>query len=145
METILIIMIKLLKKIEKKKIKSSEDLADDLEKQLQEEEEKAKQEFVFKSETSAEEIEKSKHAVNQKSIWDSFLDSRIRIQRLLVDANSFPKPNPLPLFLKNNEISKRLENIKESVSSLLENFVDMKLELYKQNPLTEEIQKKKKY
>ncbi|KAH3759169.1 apoptosis-antagonizing transcription factor [Pelomyxa schiedti] len=78
------------------------------------------------------EMERGQHVKHQRQLWDKFLDLRIRLQPLVIMANSLPLPEQQPRFRQIN--SSGYESAISSVSSLLDNLNDISESLYSRIP-----------
>ncbi|XP_068758251.1 protein AATF-like isoform X2 [Montipora capricornis] len=95
----------------------------------------------FSAASLAEDIEKGKAAKNQLSLWDSFLEMRIRLQKALIVANKLPQPQQMTEFSTCGD--KNLKEVykqgRKSVAKLLGNLLLIQESLLEQNADTSNI------
>ncbi|KAJ3295226.1 hypothetical protein HK104_002887 [Borealophlyctis nickersoniae] len=78
-------------------------------------------------------VEKGRHVRAQISIWDSLLDSRIRIQRAVNIANRFPQHDVYPTFAANEACVAAITDASEELVSLVDGLMDLRKALISQN------------
>lgn len=101
--------------------------ADEMQAQLQQLQEQATKEATIKlvSDTRAQ-LEKAQHAKNQKSLWDSALQLRIKEQRLVGLAGRLPQGPMLAEFCRRDE---EAEQLRQEVSSGIQEVLALLLEM----------------
>ena len=74
-----------------------------------------------------EEIQKGKCVQNQLKIWEKLLETRIKFQKVLTTANSFPDFDAhLDLIsLDDQRFAEAAENVSENIHKLLDNFFEL--------------------
>ena len=110
--------------------------ADELLKQLEEEEAKIENERVSKVSSGkvTDDINKAMQTKNQQTLWDSFLDIRIRIQRNLNTGNQLPQYDILDNFEKSDKkVKQQLKRTYNSTCSLLSDMLELQIELMRDN------------
>lgn len=86
------------------------------------------------------EQEKAKHTYNQVKLWDTFLDLRIKQQKLLTIANRFPQVEYHSAFCKiDPQIKKKFDGVSTTLRSLISSFIGLQQELVGQNPDLEDV------
>jgi len=88
------------------------------------------------------EIEKGQHVKNQLKMWDSLLDTRIRLQRAVTIANRFPQGGVFQMFVENAQgVKKQKDSSTSMISELLSEMINLRQSLYDSQP---EIKRSKK-
>ncbi|XP_074610508.1 protein AATF-like isoform X1 [Acropora palmata] len=95
----------------------------------------------FSTASIAEDIEKGKAAKNQLSLWDSFLEMRIRLQKAIVVANKLPQKEEIAEFssLGDTNLKEVYKQGRKNVHKLLGNLLRIQEALLEQNPETANI------
>lgn len=85
-----------------------------------------------------EEIEKGKAVKCQLSLWDCFLECRIKLQKLLLIANKLPQPDTFNSFCEegNSEYNNFTKQGDTSIKKLLDLLIDVQTELLQRNSET---------
>ncbi|XP_073229798.1 protein AATF-like [Porites lutea] len=124
----------------------SEDDSDDI--QAEEEGEEGEEELEddegsdaiqkFSATSLSEDIEKGKAARNQLSLWDSFLELRIRLQKALLVANKLPQQKQIEEFKSSGDknLKDEYKHGKRALAKLLGNLLLVQEKLLEQNPDT---------
>ena len=111
--------------------------ADEIEAELADIQKEEKEILNSLSSSTKDDVEKGKHVQNQlvrlyskpdiKSIWDSLLDSRIRMQKVMEKANQLPSPDAFPLFIQNDpEVREYQKGASLSLCSLLDELISLR-------------------
>ncbi|KAJ3274157.1 Sulfate permease 2 [Terramyces sp. JEL0728] len=95
--------------------------------ELQEQDEKAMLKKM--SENQKTEIEKGQHVKAQLSLWDGILDLRVRIQKGVEAANTFPQHDVYYDHLNEDSIDENIQKTTSTLQGLLNNLVDMRMDL----------------
>ncbi|KAG2178201.1 hypothetical protein INT43_003454 [Umbelopsis isabellina] len=99
-------------------------------KRLREEEKKM---ISSLNKTAQSDIEKGQHVKQQLTLWDGFLDTRIRMQKAMTIANQLPQFDVWPEFLMDDECISHVESAKAKLRSLIDNVMDLRVDLIKDN------------
>jgi protein AATF/BFR2 len=112
-----------------------------LQKQLeQEEEEDETTQIKALARDAKEELNKATQTKNQRGLWDSLLDVRMRIQKLLTSTNKLPQYDAYPEFVANmkvhaeNEDKNVLKATMDNISGLLGDLSTLNNHLRLQHP-----------
>ncbi|KAM7438426.1 hypothetical protein ABFA07_012045 [Porites harrisoni] len=92
----------------------------------------------FSATSLSEDIEKGKAARNQLSLWDSFLELRIRLQKALLVANKLPQQKQIEEFKSSGDknLKDEYKQGKRALAKLLGNLLLVQEKLLEQNPDT---------
>ncbi|CAH3028593.1 unnamed protein product [Porites evermanni] len=92
----------------------------------------------FSATSLSEDIEKGKAARNQLSLWDSFLELRIRLQKALLVANKLPQQKQIEEFKSSGDknLKDEYKQGTETLAKLLGNLLLVQEKLLEQNPDT---------
>ncbi|CAO3664115.1 unnamed protein product [Umbelopsis vinacea] len=86
------------------------------------------------SRTAQADVEKGQHVKQQLTLWDGFLDTRIRMQKAMNIANQLPQFDVWPDFLMNDEEAiPHVEAAKSKLRSLIDSVMDMRVDLIRDN------------
>lgn len=80
------------------------------------------------------EKQKAMNVFNQKVLYDSLLKLRILVQKPLLTVNRFPQGKTLKEFENNEDVSKNIDKVKNSLFETINDLVDLQNELVKSNP-----------
>ncbi|CAG8516745.1 3568_t:CDS:2, partial [Paraglomus occultum] len=72
----------------------------------------------------------------QHDLWDSFLDTRIRLQKALTLANTFPQYDVYSQFL-NEEINGEIKETQTELHALMDMLIDLQKDIYQTNGIVE--------
>ncbi|KJE97005.1 hypothetical protein CAOG_007493 [Capsaspora owczarzaki ATCC 30864] len=88
------------------------------------------------SSTVQSDIVKGQHARTQTKLFDSFLETRIRLQSVVTVANRMPHPDKLPAFAREggDQTQQALSSVQTEVADLLDKMLDLQQSLFQQNP-----------
>ncbi|KAI9275507.1 apoptosis antagonizing transcription factor-domain-containing protein [Phascolomyces articulosus] len=82
------------------------------------------------SQSAQSEIEKGQHVRQQLNLWENFLESRIRTQKVVELANQLPQHDTWPDFLANEEgIEPDLDTAKNELRETLDELMDLRTNL----------------
>jgi protein AATF/BFR2 len=84
---------------------------------------------------SAADMQASKaiHVRSQKSLWESGLNTRIRLQKVLNSTNRLPKPRMHAAFVNHDEqIADKMQNVSDDAKSMLQDMFSLQHELSSQ-------------
>ncbi|RIA95511.1 apoptosis-antagonizing transcription factor [Glomus cerebriforme] len=85
-----------------------------------------------------EDINKGQHVKTQLGLWDTFLDTRIRLQKAVSIANSFPQNDVYPEFLT-PESELAVQETREELRELVDSLIDLRKDLCNENNNIEKI------
>lgn len=86
------------------------------------------------SKSAQSDVEKGKHVRQQLKLWDNCLESRIRMQKVIDDANKLPQKDNYYDFLAEAEgIENDLETAKTDLREIIDDLMDMRVGLFTQN------------
>ncbi|KAI9027225.1 apoptosis antagonizing transcription factor-domain-containing protein [Phycomyces nitens] len=86
------------------------------------------------SKSAQTDIEKGQHVKQQLQLWDNFLESRIRAQKLVEVANQLPQHDTWPEFLAKEEgIEGDLDGAKEVLREVIDEIMDLRTSLLSDN------------
>ncbi|KAI9486834.1 MAG: apoptosis antagonizing transcription factor-domain-containing protein [Benjaminiella poitrasii] len=104
-------------------------------KKIQEEE---KQMISQLSKSAQADVEKGQHVRQQLTLWDNCLESRIRMQKVVDDANKLPQKDDWYDFLAKTEgVEDDLEEAKNDLREIIDDLMDMRSGLFIQNGAVE--------
>ncbi|KAM3583753.1 rRNA-processing protein bfr2 [Umbelopsis sp. WA50703] len=83
--------------------------------------------------TAQADVEKGQHVKQQLTLWDGFLDTRIRMQKAMNIANQLPQFDAWPEFLMDDESIPHVESTKAKLRSLIDSVMDLRVDLIKDN------------
>ncbi|KAJ8658563.1 hypothetical protein O0I10_005603 [Lichtheimia ornata] len=97
------------------------------------------QEMISKMSQSAQgDIEKGQHVREQLSLWERFLESRIRMQKVMDVANQLPQHDTWPDFLAKEEgIEPVLDETKNELREVIDDLLDMRTSMFADNDAIE--------
>jgi protein AATF/BFR2 len=112
-----------------------------LEKQLQDEIDAEKQAVQNLAEMTKEENTKAQHTKNQRTVWDMFLDLRIRLQPLLTTANCLPQYDIFTEFIeytkqKDPNFEQQYATITNDIFGLIDDLLALQIALKDNNEET---------
>lgn len=82
-------------------------------------------------------VEKGMHVRAQITLWDTLLDTRIRIQRAVTVANRFSKPNTYPAFLtQESTLLPSISSASQELTTLIDDLLSLRTSLLTSNPNT---------
>lgn len=92
--------------------------------------------FQFSQNNLNEEINKGKATKNQLGLWDSLLESRIKLQKVNVITNQLPQPKAWSLFsqLGDKELDAEIKEGQKCLGKLLDALLELQNALLFQNP-----------
>ncbi|XP_041466848.1 protein AATF-like, partial [Lytechinus variegatus] len=97
----------------------------------------------FSQINASEEIEKGKAVQSQLGLWDSFMESRIKLQKALHLSNQLPQCQTLDRFLEEGEedgdLPIILKKSEKELTRLMQSLVSLQDTLLQQNPETQHI------
>ncbi|KAF9200296.1 hypothetical protein BGZ49_009482 [Haplosporangium sp. Z 27] len=106
-------------------------------KEMQEELQKIQQEEkdLLKSMTKSvtDDVEKGIHVKAQMTLWETLLDTRIRLQKSVALINTFPQPSVYDEFLT-NESAEPLEESKHQLRSFIDTLITVRTSLLRNLP-----------
>ncbi|CAI2180664.1 2482_t:CDS:10 [Funneliformis geosporum] len=85
-----------------------------------------------------EDINKGRHVKTQLGLWDTFLDTRIRLQKVVSIANSLPQNDVYSEFLS-QESDIAVQETREELRELVDSLIDLRKDLNHENDNIEEI------
>ncbi|KAL0076908.1 apoptosis antagonizing transcription factor-domain-containing protein [Phycomyces blakesleeanus] len=86
------------------------------------------------SKSAQSDIEKGQHVKQQLQLWDNFLESRIRAQKLVEIANQLPQHDTWPEILAKEEgIEGDLDSAKEVLREVIDEIMDLRTSLLSDN------------
>ncbi|XP_033638986.1 protein AATF-like [Asterias rubens] len=96
---------------------------------------------AFSDASISEEIAKGKATKTQLTLWDTFMESRIRLQKSLAIANQLPSHDKLPSFVETGgrEVEEALQSSSKQLRKLLMKLIDLQQTLLLGNPSTRHI------
>ncbi|KAF9292373.1 hypothetical protein BGZ68_007388 [Mortierella alpina] len=108
---------------------TSEEMQEELQKIQQEEKE------LLKSMTKSvsDDVEKGIHVKAQMSLWETLLDTRIRLQKSVSLINTFPQPDTYDEFLT-DESAESLEESKHNLRSFIDTLITVRTSLLRNIP-----------
>ncbi|KAF8801308.1 TRAUB-domain-containing protein [Phlegmacium glaucopus] len=80
-----------------------------------------------------EDLEKGQAVKRQVALWDSLLDTRIRLQKSVVSANQLPPPSQMKTFMEMPECSESLSKLLHEASLLTDELFDLQENLLSAN------------
>ncbi|KAF9433880.1 hypothetical protein BGZ76_008862 [Entomortierella beljakovae] len=108
---------------------TSKEMQEELQKIQQEESELLKN--MTKSAT--DDVEKGNHVKAQMTLWETLLDTRIRLQKPVALMNTFPQPAVYDEFLT-NESAEPLEESKQQLRSFIDTLITVRTSLLRNLP-----------
>ncbi|RKP15437.1 apoptosis-antagonizing transcription factor, partial [Piptocephalis cylindrospora] len=93
---------------------------DDLEKELREMEDQDRNQRRSLTVASESDAEKGRHIRNQITLWDAFLNARIRLQNPVALANRFPRAKTFQTLKEDKVILPQVQEAQKAVRGLLE-------------------------
>ncbi|KAI1309502.1 hypothetical protein EDD11_004088 [Mortierella claussenii] len=106
-------------------------------KEMQEELQKIQQEEkdLLKSMTKSvtDDVEKGNHVKAQMSLWETLLDTRIRLQKSVSLINTFPQPDTYDEFMTNDS-AEPLEESKHQLRSFIDTLITVRTSLLRNLP-----------
>ncbi|CAG8706890.1 2015_t:CDS:2, partial [Funneliformis caledonium] len=79
-----------------------------------------------------EDINKGRHVKTQLGLWDTFLDTRIRLQKVVSIANSLPQNDVYSGFLE-QESEIAVQETRKELRELVDSLIDLRKDLYNEN------------
>ncbi|KAI7905236.1 apoptosis antagonizing transcription factor-domain-containing protein [Cokeromyces recurvatus] len=90
------------------------------------------------SKSAQADVEKGQHVRQQLTLWDNCLESRIRMQKVIDDANKLPQKDAWYDFLAKTEgIEIELEEVKNDLHEIIDDLMDIRSGLLTQNGAVE--------
>ncbi|GAB5586550.1 rRNA-processing protein bfr2 [Umbelopsis nana] len=100
-------------------------------KRLREEEKKM---LSTMTKSAQADIEKGQHVKEQLTLWDGFLDTRIRMQKAMNIANQLPQFDVWPNFLMiDADVIPHVEATKSKLRTLIDSVMDIRVDLIRDN------------
>ncbi|CAO3669892.1 unnamed protein product [Umbelopsis ramanniana] len=100
-------------------------------KRLREEEKKM---LSTMSKSAKSDVEKGQHVKQQLTLWDGFLDTRIRMQKAMNITNQLPQYDVWPDFLMNDaDAIPHIEASKSKLRTLIDSVMDLRIDLIRDN------------
>ncbi|CAG8557439.1 10112_t:CDS:10 [Acaulospora morrowiae] len=88
------------------------------------------------SRSAKEDITKGRHVKTQINLWDTFLDTRIHLQKAVSIANKLPQPNMYSHYLT-TETESVIKETQDELRGLVDSLVDLRKDLYRENEIVE--------
>ncbi|KAI7865764.1 apoptosis antagonizing transcription factor-domain-containing protein [Spinellus fusiger] len=86
------------------------------------------------SKSAQSDIEKGQHVKQQLQLWDNFLESRIRVQKVVEMANQLPQYDVWPdVLAKEENIEENLDAVKEGLREVIDTMMDLRTSLFEEN------------
>lgn len=86
------------------------------------------------SKSAQTDVEKGQHVRQQLTLWDNCLESRIRMQKIVDNANKLPQKDDWANFLAKTEgIEEDLEQVKTDLRDVMDDLMDIRVGLFEQN------------
>ncbi|KAI8333801.1 apoptosis antagonizing transcription factor-domain-containing protein [Choanephora cucurbitarum] len=113
---------------------SQSDADDDVNAELKKIQEEEKQMISQLSKSAQSDVEKGQHVRQQLTLWDNCLENRIRMQKLIDNANKLPqKDNWYDFMGKAEGIEADLESAKNDLRGVIDDLIDIRTDLLTQN------------
>ncbi|XP_032236243.1 protein AATF isoform X2 [Nematostella vectensis] len=114
---------------------------DDSEEDMSDDDRSVKDIQKFSSSNMEDEIEKGNAVKSQLSLWDSFLEYRIKVQKALVLANKLPQHMDIQQFTAcgDKHLSEAQQQSRKSISNILQKLLLLQEKLLEQNQETSNI------
>ncbi|KAL7312565.1 rRNA-processing protein bfr2 [Mucor circinelloides] len=107
---------------------------DEINTELRRIQEEEKQMISQLSKSAQSDIEKGQHVRQQLTLWDNCLENRIRMQKVIDEANKLPQNDTYYDFLAKAEgVEKDLENAKNDLREVIDDLMDIRADLFTQN------------
>ncbi|KAI9341577.1 apoptosis antagonizing transcription factor-domain-containing protein [Pilaira anomala] len=107
---------------------------DEIDAELRRIQEEEKQMISQLSKSAQSDVEKGQHVRQQLTLWDNCLENRIRMQKVVDDANKLPQKDGWMDFLAKTEgVEKDLENAKNDLRQVIDDLIDIRTDLFTQN------------
>ncbi|KAI5750374.1 hypothetical protein M8J76_015182 [Diaphorina citri] len=81
--------------------------------------------FLYSKHSVTSEIDKGRAVQQQISLWDAFLECRIRLQKGIVAFNKFPSQEVLKKFNLLDELKKDISEAEENIAKLMETLISL--------------------
>ncbi|KAI8365289.1 apoptosis antagonizing transcription factor-domain-containing protein [Radiomyces spectabilis] len=115
--------------VEEQEASEDEALKDELRKIEQDERQMISQ--ISKSAQS--DVEKGKHVRQQLTLWENFLESRIRVQKMVDVANQLPQHDTWAAFVEKEDVDEDLAATKEQLREVTDELMELRTALLEQN------------
>lgn len=107
---------------------------DEINTELRRIQEEEKQMISQLSKSAQSDVEKGQHVRQQLTLWDNCLENRIRMQKVVDNANKLPQNDDFIDFLAKAEgVEKDLEAAKNDLREVIDDLMDMRVDLFTQN------------
>ncbi|CAO3637836.1 unnamed protein product [Mucor hiemalis] len=107
---------------------------DEINTELRRIQEEEKQMISQLSKSAQSDVEKGQHVRQQLTMWDNCLENRIRMQKVVDNANKLPQNDDFIDFLAKSEgVEKDLEAAKNDLREVIDDLMDMRTDLFTQN------------
>lgn len=114
--------------------KEEEEGDDEINAELRRIQEEEKQMISQLSKSAQSDVEKGQHVRQQLTLWDNCLENRIRMQKVVDNANKLPQNDDFIDFLAKAEgVEKDLEAAKNDLREVIDDLMDMRVDLFTQN------------
>ncbi|KAI8888685.1 TRAUB-domain-containing protein [Backusella circina FSU 941] len=112
----------------------NEEDAGDINEELRKIQEEEKQMISQLSKSAQTDVEKGQHVRQQLTLWDNTLENRIRMQKVIDDANKLPQGDAFGDFLaKTDAATLDLTNATNDLREVIDDLMDIRKELFEQN------------
>ncbi|KAG0947833.1 hypothetical protein G6F57_004373 [Rhizopus arrhizus] len=107
---------------------------DQINAELRKIQEEEKQIISQLSKSAQSDVEKGQHVRQQLTLWDNCLENRIRMQKVIDNANKLPQNDTWIDFLTKTEgIEEDLEQVKTDLREVIDDLMDIRVGLFEQN------------